>query len=58
MSMPPPSEALAQDFVHFAVRCGVLRFGEFKTKAGRLSPYFFNKVVDGIPGFWNGWDAM
>lgn len=42
MSMPPPSEALALDFVHFAVRCGVLRFGEFKTKAGRLSPYFFN----------------
>jgi orotate phosphoribosyltransferase len=42
MSMLPPSEALAQDFVHFAVRCGVLRFGEFKTKAGRLSPYFFN----------------
>lgn len=42
MSKPPPSEALARDFVHFAVRCGVLRFGEFKTKAGRLSPYFFN----------------
>ena len=42
MTMPPPSEALARDFVHFAVRCGVLRFGEFKTKAGRLSPYFFN----------------
>ena len=40
--MPPPSEALARDFVHFAVRCGVLRFGEFNTKAGRLSPYFFN----------------
>ena len=33
---------LAQDFVQFAVDCGVLRFGEFKTKAGRLSPYFFN----------------
>ena len=42
MSMPSPSQALARDFVHFAVRCGVLRFGEFKTKAGRLSPYFFN----------------
>jgi orotate phosphoribosyltransferase len=42
MSIPPPSEALARDFVHFAVRCGVLRFGEFKTKAGRMSPYFFN----------------
>ncbi|MEK0418914.1 MAG: Orotate phosphoribosyltransferase [Pseudomonadota bacterium] len=33
---------LAQAFVEFAVRSGVLRFGEFKTKAGRLSPYFFN----------------
>lgn len=33
---------LAQEFVQFAVECGVLRFGEFKTKAGRLSPYFFN----------------
>jgi orotate phosphoribosyltransferase len=35
-------DALAQDFVQFAVDSGVLRFGEFKTKAGRLSPYFFN----------------
>jgi len=33
---------LAQDFVAFAVESDVLRFGEFKTKAGRLSPYFFN----------------
>ncbi len=33
---------LAQDFVQFCVEAGVLRFGEFKTKAGRLSPYFFN----------------
>jgi orotate phosphoribosyltransferase len=33
---------LAQEFVQFAVSAGVLRFGEFKTKAGRLSPYFFN----------------
>jgi orotate phosphoribosyltransferase len=39
---PPPADALAQDFVKFAVGAGVLRFGEFKTKAGRLSPYFFN----------------
>jgi len=35
-------DALAQDFVKFALECGVLRFGQFKTKAGRLSPYFFN----------------
>ena len=33
---------LAQDFVRFALEAGVLRFGEFKTKAGRMSPYFFN----------------
>ena len=33
---------LAQEFVQFAVQAGVLRFGEFTTKAGRLSPYFFN----------------
>ena len=35
-------DSLAQDFVQFSLDCGVLRFGEFKTKAGRLSPYFFN----------------
>jgi orotate phosphoribosyltransferase len=34
--------ALAQEFVAFAIASGVLRFGEFKTKAGRMSPYFFN----------------
>ena len=39
MTSPDP---LAQEFVAFAVECGVLRFGEFKTKAGRMSPYFFN----------------
>jgi orotate phosphoribosyltransferase len=31
-----------QDFIAFALEQDVLRFGEFKTKAGRLSPYFFN----------------
>jgi len=29
-------------FIEFALKANVLRFGEFKTKAGRLSPYFFN----------------
>lgn len=32
----------SQEFIAFACELGVLRFGEFKTKAGRLSPYFFN----------------
>ena len=31
-----------QDFIRFTVQHGVLHFGEFQTKAGRLSPYFFN----------------
>ena len=38
----PGPAPLALDFVQFSVDCGVLRFGEFKTKAGRMSPYFFN----------------
>ena len=38
----PAEGSLAQEFVQFAVESGVLRFGQFKTKAGRMSPYFFN----------------
>jgi len=30
------------DFIEFALQREVLRFGEFKLKSGRLSPYFFN----------------
>ena len=33
---------LRQQFIEFAVDAGVLRFGQFTTKAGRISPYFFN----------------
>ena len=39
---PPDTQDFRREFVEFAIRAGVLRFGEFKTKAGRLSPYFFN----------------
>ena len=35
-------QSFRQDFIRFAIQQNVLRFGEFKTKAGRLSPYFFN----------------
>jgi orotate phosphoribosyltransferase len=31
-----------QEFIRFAIEQNVLRFGEYKTKAGRLSPYFFD----------------
>ncbi len=41
-----------QDFIRFAVQKQVLRFGQFQTKAGRLSPYFFNA------GLFNDGDSM
>jgi orotate phosphoribosyltransferase len=31
-----------REFIDLALKLGVLRFGEFKLKSGRLSPYFFN----------------
>ncbi len=39
-----------QEFVNFAIRQNALCFGQFKTKAGRLSPYFFNSGLfsDGL----------
>ncbi len=42
----------SRDFIAFACAKGVLRFGEFTTKAGRFSPYFFNA------GLFNDGDAL
>ena len=41
---------LSQSFIAFAIQKQVFKFGEFTTKAGRLSPYFFNAGLfdDGI----------
>src|SRR5215204_6313425 len=33
---------MSAPFIELCLRLGVLRFGEFKLKSGRLSPYFFN----------------
>ncbi len=35
-------QAYQQQFIQFALDCGVLKFGEFQLKSGRVSPYFFN----------------
>jgi orotate phosphoribosyltransferase len=31
-----------EEFIDYAIHCGVLRFGDFTLKSGRRSPYFFN----------------
>ena len=33
---------MSSSFIDLCLELGVLRFGEFKLKSGRLSPYFFN----------------
>ena len=30
------------EFIEFAIASNVLKFGSFKLKSGRISPYFFN----------------
>lgn len=41
-----------REFIQFALNYDVLRFGEFKLKSGRQSPYFFNT------GLFNSGDAL
>ena len=41
-TIPTERTDFTAQFISFAIKKEVLRFGEFKTKAGRLSPYFFN----------------
>ncbi len=38
----PPMRDYQREFIGFALRLGVLKFGSFTLKSGRQSPYFFN----------------
>ena len=40
--MPTPAQFNPQAFIELALSRGVLKFGEFTLKSGRVSPYFFN----------------
>ncbi|WP_210397241.1 orotate phosphoribosyltransferase [Motiliproteus sediminis] len=45
-------QAYQREFIEFAIERGVLRFGEFTLKSGRISPYFFNA------GLFNSGEAL
>jgi|TARA_Y100000590_G_scaffold153833_1_gene176710 orotate phosphoribosyltransferase len=38
-------ENYKQEFIKLSLDIGALRFGEFKLKSGRISPYFFNMGI-------------
>ncbi len=42
MSPAAPIQPYKQEFLELAIALGVLRFGQFTLKSGRVSPYFFN----------------
>jgi orotate phosphoribosyltransferase len=51
--------ALRASFIRFSLEAGILRFGQFRTKAGRWSPYFFNaglfndgRLLGGVADFY------
>ena len=42
VSTPGPGADFRGEFIRFCIAQGALKFGSFKTKSGRTTPYFFN----------------
>jgi len=49
-------KAFQRDFIEFAIERGVLKFGEFTLKSGRVSPYFFNAGLS--VAIWLSWGVF
>lgn len=48
-------DTFSKQFIDFTISHQILKFGEFKTKAGRISPYFlsrFNQQWSGPKKTW------
>jgi len=51
--MTTPVQFNPQAFIELALSRGVLKFGEFTLKSGRVSPYFFNSMMVKPYRFWH-----
>lgn len=51
-------KAFQRDFIEFAIARGVLKFGEFTLKSGRVSPYFSTRVYLTVAVIWLSWAAF
>ena len=51
-------KAFQRDFIEFAIERGVLKFGEFTLKSGRVSPYFLTQACLIAAAIWLSWGVF